>query len=154
MLLCNDMTVLPFLYQVHCIRAHGTAINTVFCTWRATYKGRFCRQAMCAKGVVAMGRPGRVSGEGLGADASWLSCCCWYPVAIVPSQLRFARQQRGTSEFPFACAPCADLWLVGSYSAGTPVMASAASQAVACRRLRPCASNAQRTCWSQSLRKT
>lgn len=107
-----------------------------------------------AKGLGA----GRASGYAryyfVGVSCRWypvaivlpLPCCCHIvaavaaavasrpchrcnPVAIALSQPRFARQQRGASEFPFACAPQAILWLVGFYSARAPVMAPAASQA-------------------------
>lgn len=112
-----------------------------FCTWRATYKGRFCFKAMCAKGVVAKVMPGRVSGRGwvpmrrsrraVATAATSRPCYRCHPIAIALSQPRFARQQRGASEFPFACAPPRGPLVGGSYSARAPVMASAASQAVA-----------------------
>ena len=47
-----------------------------FCTWGATYKGRFCFKAMCAKGVVAKVMPGRVSGRGVG-------CRCFAGVVLL-----------------------------------------------------------------------
>ena len=62
---------------------------------------------------AAAGTPSRLScrGRAVAAALSQPCRCCCLPAAIVPSQLLFARQQRGASEFPSACAPRAALWL-------------------------------------------
>ena len=114
------------LLQSHVRKRGGCHGNA----WLSEWGGGWVPMLRGCRAVA--GTPSRLSCRcrAVAVAASSLPCrCCCLPAAIVPSQLLFARQQRGASEFPFACAPCAGLWLVGSYSAGAPVMASAASQA-------------------------
>ena len=61
----------------------------------------------------AAGTPLRLSCRcrAVAAAATSRPCHRCHPVAIALSQPRFARQQRGASVFPFACAPRAVLWL-------------------------------------------
>ena len=124
-----------------------------FCTWGATYKGRFCFKAMCAKGVVAMERPGRVSGERVRRRCFVAVVLLLAPrrdcpaaaaplprprrhgraIAATSSQSpclsRASRSKKGRKRIPFRLRPSRGPLVGGSYSARAPVMASAASQA-------------------------